>query len=113
MDAPVTGEHNNGVVFEVQIFGNGCHMSPVFRICSYFSTHAIKHVRNRTGGVEEAVCCLEDGLNDLFVGTNGFPLRVESRSVTVLEGLLARTGPPTGFTRTRRRRDGLTPRGTG
>lgn len=55
---------------------------------------------------------LEYGHNNTFVGSNGFSLRVyvgNSSRITIL----VRTGPPTGFTRTRRRRDGFTPKVTG
>ena len=40
VDASITREHNDGIVLEVQIFGDGCHMAPVFRICSHVSTCA-------------------------------------------------------------------------
>ena len=45
VDASVAREHNNGIVLEVQIFGNGRHMAPVFRIYSCVSTCAVKQRR--------------------------------------------------------------------
>jgi len=44
VDASVPREDNDGVVLEVQIFRNGCHMAPVFRIYLHVSTSSVKRL---------------------------------------------------------------------